>query len=135
MIYFKPERFETLQPYVYCELEQITRSEFISALYDAINSYAEKVKEVLSLKAKQLLTKIEYSSFMNNYSDVDILKTFKKFKKNILKYIQMVTEIYQQIKQVDSRRREADKLTKFYFEHFIKGNENWIENNSISLHR
>ena len=86
MIYFKPEKFETLKPFIYPELKRITRQEFVNAIYEAINFYANKVQEVLSIKTKQLLTKFNYAEFMKNQSDVDILETFKKFKKNILKY-------------------------------------------------
>lgn len=52
MIYFKPETFETLKPFIYPELKRITRQEFVNAIYEAINFYADKVQEVLSLKTK-----------------------------------------------------------------------------------
>ncbi len=107
-------------------------------MYLAINFYAEKVKETLSLKTKLLLkkrNKADYILFVNSQRSEDEWVPFKKFKKSTMQYIQMVAEIYVQIKQIDQRRREADKLTKFYIEHFIKSNEPWIESNSIELHR
>ena len=140
MIYFKAAKFDTLKPFVYSELQHISRQEFVSALYLAINFYAEKVKETLGEKSRQLLKKggaVDFGIYCYLKSEVDRKnKTiFKEVKKNMTEYIQMVAEIYVQIKQIDQRRREADKLTKFYIEHFIKSNEPWIESNSIELHR
>jgi len=70
MIYFKAAKFDTLKPFVYSELQHISRQEFVSALYLAINFYAEKVKETLSYKTKLLLkkrNKADYILFVNSH--------------------------------------------------------------------